>query len=126
MSNTRPATARKQTKRSQSQAADDLEQGLRVTLDGEVYEVRIADVTSTVTRELRLKAGFSFNRLMEFVTTDPDTDVIAAWIWLARRLKGEDVDLEDVTVTYRQLLEDGFDVSLPGAADGREGEDPEA
>ena len=121
---TRPSAARKHTRSTDAKAEAELDQGIRVTLDGEHYEVRLGDVTSTVTRELRAASGMSFNALMEYVTTDPDTDVIAAFIWLARRLRGERVELGEVVVTYRQLLGEEFDVSLPDAREDESG--PEA
>lgn len=120
----RPSAARKHTRTSDSSAEAQLEQGIRITLDGEAFEVRLGDVTSTITRELRAKSGMSFTALMEYVTTDPDTDVIAAFVWLARKIRGEQVDFDDVVVTYQQLLSDGFDVSLPDAREADEG--PEA
>jgi hypothetical protein len=110
----RPTTARKRTARTETKRADALEQGLRLTLDGESYEIRLGDVTSTVTRELRRTTGMSFNELMRLTTTDPDTDVIAAFVWLARHINGEKVDIDDVVVAYSQLLDDGFDVEVPG------------
>lgn len=102
-----------------------LDEGVRITLDGETYELRVGDVSSSLTRELRAKAGMSFNRLLEYVTEDPDSDVIAAFIWLARRIRGEKVEFDDVTVTYKQLLGDDFDIVAPG--DPEVGDDgPEA
>lgn len=61
---------------------------------------------------------------MREVTNDPDVDSIAGFIWLARRIAGEKVDIEDVVVTYTQLLDEGFEVDVPGAREG--GEHPEA
>lgn len=120
----RPSTARKHTRTTESKRADGLEQGLRITIDGQAFEVRLGDVTSTVTRELRRATGMSFNQVMNLVQTDPDSDVIAAFIWIARRLAGEQIDVDDVVVTYAQILDDGFDVDLPGKR--QEDEDPEA
>lgn len=106
------------TSRSTTEAQDRaLDEGIRITLDGEVYELRVGDITSALTRELRAHSGLSFNRLMEYVVDDPDSDVIAAFVWLSRRIQGDDVAFEDVTVTYRQLLGDGFDIETPGAPD---------
>ncbi len=124
MTTNRPSTARKHTRTTDAKRANDLDQGLRITLDGETYEVRLGDVTSTITRELRRVSGMSFNELMRQTTTDPDADVIAAFIWMSRRINGEKVDIDDVVVTYSQLLDDGFDVDLPGARTEDEG--PEA
>lgn len=125
MSNThRPSAARRHTRTTEKKAVDQLEQGLRITLDGNTYEVRLADVTPNLTRELRRGTGMSFNQLMREVTSDPDLDSLAGFIWMARRIAGERVEIEDVVVTYAQILDEGFEVALP---DGRgEAGDPEA
>lgn len=125
MGNNRPSTQRKHTRKTEESRADALEQGIRITLDGAVYTVRLGDITSTVARELRSQAGLSVNQLMQEITTSPDVDIIASFVWLARRLSGDDVAHDDVVISYTQLLGDGFDVSLP---DKREVDDssPEA
>jgi hypothetical protein len=120
----RPSAARKHTRTTETNRADANEQGLKITLEGEVYEVRLGDVTSNLTRELRRGTGISFNQLMREVTTDPDVDSIAGFVWLARRIAGERVEIEDVVVTYTQLLGDDFEVALPESRAG--GDDPEA
>ena len=125
MTTSRPTAARKHTRTTEQNRSDALEQGIRITLDGEVYEVRLADVTSNLTRELRRGTGMSFNQLMNEITVDPDVDSIAGFVWLARRIAGEKVEIEDVVVTYTQLLQDGFDVAVPGKR-AEAGEDPEA
>lgn len=120
----RPSAARKHTRTTETSRADAMDSGLKITLEGEVYEVRLGDVTSNLTRELRRGTGMSFNQLMREVTTDPDVDSIAGFVWMARRIAGEKVDIEDVVVTYAQLLGDDFEVEVP---DGRgEAGDPEA
>lgn len=124
MTTSRPSAARKQTRTTEQNRTNELEQGIRITLDGEVHEVRLGDVTSNLTRELRRGTGLSFNQLMREVTTDPDVDSIAGFVWLARRIKGEKVDVEDVVVTYTQLLDGDFDVDVPGKRE--DSDDPEA
>lgn len=121
---TRPSTARKHTRTTEKNRDAALEAGIKITLDGEVYEVRLGDVTSNLTRELRRGTGMSFNQLMQEVTNDPDADSIAGFVWLARRIAGEKVEIDDVIVTYGQLLADDFDVDLPGKREA--GDDPEA
>lgn len=125
MTATRPSAARRHTRTTEKKSDDALEQGLRITIDGEVYEVRLADVTSNLTRELRRGTGMSFNQLMNDITTDPDADSIAGFIWLARRIAGEKIAIDDVVVTYAQLLADDFDVDLPGKRE-ETADDPEA
>lgn len=122
MTASRPAS-RKHTARTETKRDEAMESGLKITLEGEVYEVRLGDVTSNLTRELRRGTGMSFNQLMREVTTDPDVDSIAGFVWLARRIAGERVDIEDVVVTYTQLLGDDFEVDVPGSRAG--GDDPE-
>lgn len=124
MTTTRPSLDRKDTRKTKERRNEELDQGLRITLDGEVYEVRVGDVTPEIARGVRQHHGVSFMRLMDQLVQDPDVDAIAAFVWTARRLRGEAVDFEDVTVTYAQLLSDGFDVDVPGAPS--EDADPEA
>jgi hypothetical protein len=119
----RPAS-RKVTRTTEANREDALEQGIRITLDGESYEVRLADVTPALTRELRRSTGMSFNQLMREVTTDPDLDSLAGFVWMARRIAGDTVEVDDVVVTYAQLLDEGFEVALPGKRS--EDDDPEA
>lgn len=118
----RPTTARKVTRTTEANREDALDQGLRITLEGEVFEVRVGDITSSMARELRAHMGFGPMQLIRQCAIDPDVDLLSAFVWLARRISGELVRFEEVEVTYAQLLSDGFDVTTPG-----EGEpDPEA
>lgn len=118
----RPSTARKVTRTTEEHRDEALDQGLRVTIDDEVYDVRVGDVTSKLARELRGHVGFGPMQLIRVCAVDPDIDLISAFVWLARRIRGELVRFDDVEVTYSQLLADGFDVDTPGKADA----DPEA
>jgi hypothetical protein len=123
MSDTRPSAARRHTRTTEKKRSDELEQGVRITLDGEAYEVRLGDVTSNLARELRRGTGMSLQQLMREITSDPDLDSIASFVWLSRRIAGEAVGIDDVVVTYTQILDEGFDVDLPGereAADSPE------
>jgi hypothetical protein len=123
MANTRrPTTARKVTRTTEENRDAELDRGLRVTIDGEAYEVRVGDITSTLARELRSKLGFGPMQLIRQCAVDPDVDLLSAFVWLARRIGGELVRFEDVEVTYAQLLSDGFDIDLPGDSEP----DPEA
>lgn len=123
MSNARrPSAARKVSKSSEKNREDALDQGLRITLEGEAFEVRVGDITSSMARELRSHLGFGPMQLIRQCAVDPDVDLLSAFVWLARRIGGELVRFEDVEVTYAQLLGDGFDVATPGDAEP----DPEA
>lgn len=118
----RPAAARKVTRTTEANREEALDQGLRITMEDEVFEVRVGDVTSTLARELRQHIGYGPMQLIRQCAVDPDIDLISAFVWLARRIRGELVRFDDVEVTYAQLLSDGFDVDTPGKADA----DPEA
>lgn len=122
MSNTqRPSTARKVTGSSERKREEALDNGLRISLDGESYEVRLGDVNSHVAKEFRNATGMGPLQFLNAAAFDMDVDYLAAFIFLARRIRGEQVRLEDVTVTYAQMLSDGFNVDMP-----TEEPDPEA
>lgn len=124
MSNTRrPTTARKVTRSTEESRESALDQGLRITMEeGEVFEVRVGDITSAMARDLRSHIGCGPMQLIRQCAVDPDVDLLSAFVWLARRISGELVRFEDVEVTYAQLLSDGFDVATPGDSEP----DPEA
>lgn len=102
---------------------DEMNAGVRVTIEGEDYVVRVGDVSAKLAGELRKNAGYSFFRLQEYLADDPDLDVLAAFVWLARRVRGEDVKFGDVALSYAQIAADGFDIDYASAP---EDEDPEA
>lgn len=118
----RPTTARKVTRKTEESRESALDHGLRISIEGEDFEVRVGDITSALARELRANMGFGPMQLIRQCSIDPDVDLLSAFVWLARRIAGEMVRFQDVEVTYAQLLSDGFDVSTPGKADP----DPEA
>ena len=113
----RPPLDRKVTRKSEEKRDEALDQGLKLTIDGEVYEARVGDVTPDIARELRSYTGKGFMNLIQTTAEDPDIDVISAFVWVARRIRGESVAFEDVSISYSQMLSDGFDVALPGAED---------
>lgn len=130
MSNTkRPTAARKVTTKTEANRAAALDEGVRFKLDdgGEWYVLRPSDVTPEVAREVRRVTGRSFMRLMGDIAIDPDIDVLAEGVWAARRIKGEQVELSEVQVTYQMLLSDGFEIDEAGSSADEAGEgSPEA
>lgn len=74
--------------------ADTLTVGVRV--DGTDHVLRPNEVTARQAGMLRRETGFSFRRLMVEAENDPDLDVIAAFVWLARLQAGEDVSYATV------------------------------
>lgn len=62
---------------------------IAITVDGVRYEVAELDLRAPDIRELRKETGMSFMRLVETFEADPDLDLVAAFLWLARRSNGE-------------------------------------
>jgi hypothetical protein len=125
MSNTqRPTAARKHTRTTKANREDELNAGLQITLDGKAYVVRQGDMTSRIERELRREYGGSYEALKRELGTDPGADSIAVFIWLAQRVAGEQVSLDDVELTYADMLEGDLDVDLAGKPE--ESDSPEA
>lgn len=85
----RPSLARKHTPRTEAKRTAAHEQGIRVTYDGQEYVVRSGDLNAMDARDLRKELGLSFMGLRRGLAEDPDLDLIAALIWLARRVDGE-------------------------------------
>jgi hypothetical protein len=104
--------ARKVTPRSEANREEGLDTGVRFTIEGDVFEVRVGDVTAHLAREIRAATGCSFNKLMDEMSTDPDIDTIATFVWIARRIKGETVGIDDVNVDYAAMLGDGFTIDV--------------
>lgn len=77
--------------------------GVQIDYEGKTYVVRQDDMTSRLTAELRRETGFpGFIGLIAETRRGFDLDVLAAFIWLARRIDGESVTFDAVldTVTY--------------------------
>lgn len=111
----RPALNRKHTRATEAKRDEALDTGVRLTIDGEVFEARVGDVTSVIARELRCNINMGFLALIGAVAEDPDIDLVSAVVWVARRIRGEHVDFDDVSISYAQILADGFDVAEAGA-----------
>lgn len=107
----RPSLTPKHSQSSEKKRNDALDAGIRMTLDGQAYEARMGDMTASLARELRAGTGMSFMTLMSTLGDDPDLDVVAAFIWLSRRIRGEQVELNDVIVDYASILS-GLEVEV--------------
>lgn len=106
MSNTqRPSLQRKHTRKTEENRHAGLERGMTVTVDGESYTVRLGDVSPTLGREVRRIYGVGVRSFFGQLANDPDLDLVAGFVWMARRIRGEYVDLEDVEseLTYASL-----------------------
>ena len=90
MSNTKRPTLQKRTTRATETARKaELDAGIAVMVDGTRYAVRMGDLTSMDAANLRRATGFSFRGLMMAASKDPDIDIVAAIVWLSRRIDGE-------------------------------------
>lgn len=121
----RPSLARTHTRSSEAKRNEALDQGVRVVIDGDEFVVRVGDVTPALAAELRRHAGMSFMKLMNSLSDDPDVDLLTAFEWLARRVRGEDVAFEDVEFSYEDVFSDAFDVEAAGPAEVTEDVDGE-
>lgn len=119
----RPSLERKVTRKTEENRTSQLEAGARITIEGESYEVRMGDMTAPLARELRRQYGGSLQKLITEMSDDPDIDTFATFVWLARRIRGEEVSLDSVEIDYAAILADGFDVSVPGDDSDGDGED---
>lgn len=121
----RPSAARKHTRTTEQNREEALSQGYRLTIEGEVYQAQLGDVTPALARELRKESGMGFLGLIRQLAGDPDVDLISAAVWVARRIKGEVVAFKDVEVGYAAILSDGFDVAT-AESDKADAPNPEA
>jgi hypothetical protein len=111
-------------RRSKQQNDDGL--GMKIELDGRTYLVRENDLTPRDIRALRQETGFSWAGLGRELEKDPDIDLIAALVWMARRLDGEVISYDDVLgeMSYKSDLK----ISVDDKRQSSEGEaqSPEA
>lgn len=92
-----PPQARRSTKQQQSQ-------GIQLELNGRTYVVRESDLTPRLVAELRRATGFAgWVGLVSETQRGFDLDVLAAFVWLARRIDGElvlfDTVLDEMSYT---------------------------
>lgn len=114
MSNTqRPSIARKETRKTKESRQAALDQGVKITLGDDIYEVRIGDVTPVIERRFRRAYGVPVLGLIDELTDAPGLDSIGALMWLSRLIGGEDVELDDFLVSYADL--DELEIEESGA-----------
>lgn len=71
--------------------------GMKIEYDGRTYTVRESDLTPRLVAELRRETGFAgWAGLASEAQRGFDLDVLAALIWLSRRVSGERVDFGSV------------------------------
>lgn len=118
----RPTLTKKPTRASRQAADDQLDEGVTIVVDGTRYTVRQGDLSALDSMALRRECGYSFVGLMRALYVDPDIDLIAAIVWLSRRIDGE-VALPYAAVASELGYDSEIDVVEPEEGDGP---DPEA
>ena len=84
-----------------------LDEGVTIVVDGRKYTVTAGELTGLDVMALRKEVGMSFQGLIGALQTDADVDLIAALMWLARRLEGE------TTLAYADVAAQvGYDVEI--------------
>ncbi len=75
---------------------------LTIKLDGATHVCRPSEITAKMAGQLRRESGLSVVGVMEAAGSDPDLDVIASIVWLARHQAGETVSWDEVAsaITY--------------------------
>jgi hypothetical protein len=94
-----------------------------ITLGEDTYVVRLGEITPALARSLRDTLGYSARKLVELIGTDPDIDVLAGIVWLARLQRGESkvtydevaskltwVDMSQVDIGSGLVVDEGEDL----------------
>jgi hypothetical protein len=117
----RPSHTRKVTKATEKKRIEGLDEGVTLTVDGKSYTVRAGDLTGLDVAALRREVGMSFAGIMTAMGRDPDVDLVAALIWLSRRIDGE------TTLAFDEVAADiGYDLELEVAQAEPEGDSEKA
>jgi hypothetical protein len=74
----------------------DAELSIVIDVDGASHTLFPNLLTGQDTRAVREQTGMSLRRLIECAQDDPDIDVLAALVWIARCQAGETVDVDHV------------------------------
>ena len=103
----RPTLTRKTTRTTEDARRKAMEEGIAITVDGERYEVRIGDVTPQIAGELRARVGYGTFVLLEtMMSPNIDVDILQAFMWVARRIQGEELEMADLEIDYAIMLDD--------------------
>ena len=124
----RPSLQRTHTRDTEKKRQENLNLGARITVNGDVFEARLGDITPAFGRPIRAEIGYGFMDLLDRMSEAPELDYVAEFLWVARRIRGEAVELDDIELDYADLLDEGFEVGDPGAPPDaeEEGVSPEA
>jgi hypothetical protein len=100
---------------------------MQIEVDGRTYVVRESDLTPRLVADLRRETGFAgWIGLSSEAQRGFDLDVLAALVWLARRIDGETVQYDAVLneMSYEADVNISVEDKRAKAVEG--GESPEA
>lgn len=99
---------------------------ITVKVDGVPYTLHTADLGPLDTLAVRQAAGMSLRQVLANAQADPDIDVLAVIVWLARRHAGEPA-LSFADAVEELSYDTDYDVEEEGATPAEEdGDSPEA
>lgn len=121
----RPSLAKKASRKEKEKQDSSLDVGAQFTIDGETYRVVMGDLSALDIMALRKQVGLTFPALIGklFDEDDSDIDLIAAVLWLARRVNGG-----EPTLKYEDVASEiGYDVieKIRGSAEEADDETDE-
>ena len=87
--------------------ADSEDFSMTVKVDGIPYTFRPNEASAAMTGSLRRAIGMGMAGLMQAAGSDPDIDILAAIVWLARLQAGESITYLEVAeaITYDTSIE---------------------
>lgn len=95
--------------------------GLRLIFKGTTYDIFLGDLTGRDVKDFRAQVGRSpVHAFSEAPTTGMDLDVIAGFVWLAKRRRSPKTTYDDI---LDEINYSNFEVGSPGEVDE---DDPEA
>lgn len=122
----RPSLAKKSSRKEKEKQDSILEDGVKITINGEELQVQAGDLNALHARALRREVGVTFPGLVSILQSSYfDIDMVAALIWLRRIIDGEDVTYDEVaSETGYDVLED-FKSDEPDSTEPTGDLDPE-
>lgn len=90
-------------------ALDDI--AITVVVDDVAHVFRPGEMSALDASALRKEAGMSLRSLLSQINDDPDLDVVAAIVWLARRQAGNPASFTEVAeaISYQSTISAGDD-----------------
>lgn len=88
--------ARARQRDEAKKAADNGEDAVVITVNGDRYPLRFSALSIKDVRECRKTTGMSPQGVVRALNDDPDIDLIATMMWLSLRQQGEPVTYDEV------------------------------